>query len=169
MALAEEKARGFGIEPREFRNALGKFATGITVVTVTAHEGDEAVRGITVNAFMSLSLVPPLVAVCIDKRANAHARLLESDIYGVSILAAEQRAHSNTFAGMPAEGLEPAFERLGEAMVLEGALSQLACRVRQVVDAGDHTLFIGEVEALNYREGEPLLYYGGRYATLARG
>jgi flavin reductase (DIM6/NTAB) family NADH-FMN oxidoreductase RutF len=167
MALAEEKVRGSGIEPREFRNALGKFATGITVVTVTSRRDDE-VRGITVNAFMSLSLAPPLVAVCIDKRANAHARLLESEVYGVSILAAEQMAHSNTFAGAPADGLELAFERLGEAMVLEGALSQLACRVRQIVDAGDHTLFIGEVEALRYREGEPLLYYGGRYATLAR-
>ena len=167
MALAEEKVRGSGIEPREFRNALGKFATGITVVTVTSRRDDE-VRGITVNAFMSLSLAPPLVAVCIDKRANAHARLRESEVYGVSILAAEQMAHSNTFAGVPADGLEPAFERLGEAMVLEGALAQLACRVRQVVDAGDHSLFIGEVEALRYREGEPLLYYGGRYATLAR-
>jgi flavin reductase (DIM6/NTAB) family NADH-FMN oxidoreductase RutF len=167
MALAEEKVRGPGIEPREFRNALGKFATGITVVTV-ASQRDGEVRGITVNAFMSLSLTPPLVAVCIDKRANAHARLCESEVYGVSILAAEQMAHSNTFAGVPADGLELAFERLGEAMVLEEALAQLACRVRQLVDAGDHTLFIGEVEALRYREGEPLLYYGGRYATLAR-
>lgn len=172
------------IDPREFRTTLGRFATGVTVVTMreaggteddtgdTGHTGDEAedggagerVHGITVNAFLSVSLKPPLVGICIDKRANAHATLLESERYGVSVLRHDQEALSNHFAGYPTTSVEEPFEIYEGFPVIEGALAQLVCRVHEAVDAGDHTLFLGRVEALRHEDGTPLLYYEGKYA-----
>lgn len=149
------------IDPRHFRNTLGRFATGVTVVTMQSGDGP---YGITVNAFMSVSLEPPLVAVCIDRRANAHQTLLESDRYGVSVLRQDQEQISNHFAGRPTPGLkDPLTSEQGFPLV-EGALAHLVCRIVAAHEAGDHTLFIGEVETLRYDEGTPLLYYEGKYA-----
>lgn len=147
------------MDAREFRNALGRFATGVTVVTVPNGEG---VRGITANAFMSVSLNPPLVVVSIDKKARAHALLLQAERYGVSILREDQEALSNHFAGLEG-GAEPALGTFAGLLVVEGALAHLVCRTVDRHEAGDHTLFIGEVEALRYREGRPLLYFRGKY------
>ena len=151
------------IDPREFRNTLGRFATGITVVSMRA---DEAVYGITVNAFMSVSLDPPLVAICIDRRASAHQTLLESDHYGVSILRHDQEPLSNYFAGRPTPGVEDPFIEVKGFPLVEGALGHLICHIADVHEAGDHTLFIGRVEHLAYRDGTPLLYYQGKYAHI---
>ncbi len=147
------------IDARTFRDALGRFATGITVVSTQRAEGP---RGITVNAFLSLSLRPPLVGVSIDHAAHAHDGLMQAQRYGVSMLAAEQRALSDLFAGRDVE-VEPAWERLAEVPVLSGALAQLACRIVDRVPVGDHTLFVGEVERAVTREAAPLLYHRGRY------
>lgn len=152
------------IHPSEFRRTLGRFATGVTVVTSRL---ENEIYGITVNAFASVSLEPPLVLVSIDRQAKAHQALAASGRYGVSILSREQRSQSDHFAGRLEPGLEPAFAYVRGLPLLEGALAHLVCRVQQQVEAGDHSLFIGEVEYLAQRPGAPLLYYAGNYAHLA--
>ena len=152
------------VDPYQFRNTLGRFGTGVTVVTV--QQGEE-VRGITVNAFMSVSLEPPLVLVSIDKSANSHALLAESERYGVSILSEHQEAMSNLFAGRPDESIEVHYEYADGFPLIRGALAHLVCRTVEAHEAGDHTLYIGQVEHLSYQDdGKPLLYFGGRYGRL---
>ena len=148
------------IDPRTFRDALGRFATGITVVS--SEDGDGVPRGITVNAFLSLSLQPPLVGVSIDRSAHAHDGLVRAERYGVSMLAAGQSWLSDLFAGRPIDA-RPSWVRLDGVPVLEGALAQLACRVVERVPVGDHTLFVGEVEAAVTYDVAPLVYHRGRY------
>lgn len=153
------------IDPREFRNALGRFATGVTVVTM---EDRGVPYGITVNAFLSASLFPPMVVICIDRRANAHATLFDVDQYGVSILDESQRELSDRFAGRPEPEGDP-YVRVHGLPLIDGALVHLVCRIRERIAAGDHTLFLAEVEHLAYRDGVPLLYYRGRYGVPGRG
>lgn len=151
------------IDPRQFRTTLGRFATGITVVSM--RQGNE-IHGITVNAFLSVSLDPPLVAVSIDKRANAHQTLLETDRFGVSVLRHDQEALSNHFAGRPVGTVPDPFEEQAGFPVVAGALAQLVCSTVDRYETGDHTLFVGRVEALTHADGIPLLYYQGRYAHI---
>lgn len=115
---------------------------------------------------MSVSLDPPLVLVSLDNRSRTKPVLERAGRYGVSVLAEEQRALSDHFAGRPQEGLEIAFEERAGVPLLKGALAQVAARVVAVYPGGDHTLFLGEVEYLSWREGRPLLYYAGRYGRL---
>ena len=147
------------IDPREFRTTLGHFATGVTVVTMLRRDTAD---GITVNAFMSVSLKPPLVAIAIDKRANAHQTLLESARFGVSILREDQEGMSNYFAGYPVD-TRPDFVEVDGMPLLAGALGHLVARITAQHEAGDHTIFVGHVEHLAYESGRPLLYYRGRY------
>ncbi|MEJ2666617.1 MAG: flavin reductase family protein [Deinococcales bacterium] len=151
------------IDSREFRRTLGRFATGITVVTMRS---GAQVHGITVNSFMSVSLIPPLIAVCIDKRAQAHATLSESERFGVTILRARQEALSDHFAGRQVRGVKERFEDFQGFPVVPDALGYLVCRTYGITDAGDHSIFLGEVEALASFEGRPLLYFEGRYADV---
>lgn len=151
------------IDPREFRRALGRFASGITVVT-TVYEGET--YGMTANAFVSVSMDPPLVLVSVDHRANMHKVLPHSGSYGVSVLTDKQEDLSQHFAGKPKEGQEIPFVWQHEMPLLEGALAHLVCRVVDAHPAGDHTLYIGEVEYLDYRDGAPLLFYTGAYRCL---
>ena len=152
-----------GIHPRAFRETLGRFASGITVTT-TVHEGE--VHGVTVNAFVSVSLEPPLVLVSIDNQTKMHQLLSQTNRYGVSILAEEQRALSQHFAGQPQEDLEVPFVWHEGLPLLGGSVAQLACRVVDAHPAGDHTLYIGQVEYLDYRDAAPLLFYTGNYQDL---
>jgi flavin reductase (DIM6/NTAB) family NADH-FMN oxidoreductase RutF len=152
------------IDPRKFRKALGRFASGITVVT-TAHEG--STYGMTANAFVSVSLDPPLVLVSVDNRANMHKILPHSGRYGVSVLSDQQEDLSQHFAGQPKEDLEIPFVWQHDVSLLDGALVHLVCRV--VVDAHpaeDHTLYIGQAEYLTYEDGAPLLFYTRTYRNL---
>lgn len=158
-----EGTTGSRIEPLEFRRALGRFASGITVIT-TEHEG--AVRGMTANAFVSVSLDPPLVLVSVDNRAKMNEVLPVSGRYGVSILRNSQEDLAQHFAGRPREGTVISFVRRGGVPLLEGALAHLVCRLVDVRPAGDHTLYIGHVEHLDYGDGAPLLYYTGSYRCL---
>jgi len=151
------------IDPREFRRALGRFASGITVIT-TVHEGH--VHGMTANAFVSVSLEPPLVLISVDNRANMNRLLPKSGRYGISILSDEQEDLSQHFAGRPKAGLEVPFVWRDGMPLLEGALAHLVCRVVDVHPAGDHTLYIGQVEYLDYSDGAPLLFYTGAYRCL---
>lgn len=159
----EQKEQLARIDPLKFRRTLGRFASGITVVT-TAHEGRTC--GMTANAFVSVSLDPPLVLVSIDNRANMHKVLPNSGRYGVSVLNDKQEDLSQHFAGQPKEGLEVPFTWRHGVPLLEGALAHLVCRVVDAHPAGDHTLYIGHVEELAYGDGHPLLFYTGTYRNL---
>ncbi|HLU81948.1 MAG TPA: flavin reductase family protein [Trueperaceae bacterium] len=148
----------------EFRRTLGRFATGITVVTMLGD--DDVPYGITVNSFMSLSLTPPLIAVSIDKRAGAHATLLQAERFGVSVLSGQQSDVSDHFAGRPVVLAGDPFGTLAGFPVIEGAIGTLVSRNTRAVDVGDHTLFIGEVEAIERRDDQPLIFFGGQYCEL---
>jgi flavin reductase (DIM6/NTAB) family NADH-FMN oxidoreductase RutF len=152
------------IDPHDFRQALGRFTTGVTVVTI--HDG-EAVHGITVSAFLSLSLVPPLVGVSIDRSATAHGLLGRIDAFAVNVLTEDQVPISDRFAGRPGGVTGDPFETFAGHPTIRGALAQLVCRVVQRVPAGDHTLVVGQIEALSVAEGRPLAYFRGAYRRLA--
>jgi flavin reductase (DIM6/NTAB) family NADH-FMN oxidoreductase RutF len=145
-----------------FRRTLGMFATGVTVLTTRV---GEHVHGMTANAFMSVSLRPPLVLISLDRRARMCAMLHEGSRYGVSVLAQGQTALSDKFAGRPSE-IEPAFVVVRETPLVEGALAHLVARVVRSYWGGDHSLFLGHVEYARYGEGEPLLFHGGRYERM---
>ena len=154
---------GQSIDSRQFRNALGRFASGVTVVTTRYEERPHAM---TANAFVSVSLSPPLVLVSVDNRATMHGLLPLTGRYGVSVLAEDQEILSNHFAGRVVEGLHVRFiERLGLPL-LEGAVAHFVVRVIDAHAAGDHTLFIGEVEHFEARDGRPLLFYSGKYQQM---
>jgi flavin reductase (DIM6/NTAB) family NADH-FMN oxidoreductase RutF len=147
-----------------FRRTLGMFATGVTVVTTQA--GDQ-VHGMTANAFMSVSLRPPLVVISVDRRAKMHSLLHEGRRYGISVLADEQRGLSDRFAGRTGEGTEEVeFDLVHETPLVRGALAHLVARVVRSNWGGDHSLFVGQVEYARYGEGQPLLFQGGRYQHL---
>jgi flavin reductase (DIM6/NTAB) family NADH-FMN oxidoreductase RutF len=146
----------------EFRRTLGMFATGVTVITTTR---GEQVHGMTANAFMSVSLQPPLILVSIDRRARMNALLHEGVRFGVSVLEAGQTAVSDRFAGRvsPEDTPEPAFEIVHETPLVQDALAHLVARVVRSYWGGDHSLFLGQVEYVRYGAGAPLLFHGGRY------
>jgi len=165
--LAEALELGEGLEGDPavaFRRTLGMFATGVTVLTTRA---GEQVHGMTANAFMSVSLRPPLVLISIDRRAKMGALLHEGTHFGVSVLEAKQTGLSDRFAGRVADELpEATFEIVHETPLVEGALAHLVARVVRSYWGGDHSLFLGQVEFARYGEGRPLLFHGGRYERL---
>ena len=145
---------------------LSRFASGVTVVTSRDASGSRC--GITVSAFCSVSLDPPLVLICIETSVVTHRALQESKVFVVNILGQGQDRISQHFA-LPApvefEGLRwrPGIE---DPPVLEDALVSLECRLRDAHDGGDHTIFVGEVEAVTIRDGSPLVYFHGNYRDL---
>ena len=146
------------------RRTLGMFTTGVTVITTRA--GDQ-VHGMTANAFMSASLRPPLVLISVDRRAKMCGLLHQGSRYGVSVLAEHQTDLSDRFAGRADERhTEPVFELVRETPLVDGALAHFVARVDRSYYAGDHSLFLGQVEYARYREGTPLLFHGGRYERL---
>ncbi len=147
-----------------FRRTLGMFATGVTVITT---QDADQVHGMTANAFMSVSLQPPLILISVDRRAKMHALLNEGRRYGISVLADEQRALSDRFAGRTGEGSEEVeFDVVHETPLVRGALAHLVARVVRSYWGGDHSLFVGQVEYARYGEGQPLLFHGGKYEHL---
>jgi flavin reductase (DIM6/NTAB) family NADH-FMN oxidoreductase RutF len=161
LAAAGTGARTF--DSRTFRGVLGKFGTGVTVVTTATESG---IHGMTANSFVSVSLEPPLVLVAMGNGTQMHERLAESGRYAVSVLSESDEWISQHFAGRPSEGRTPRFEIVNNVPVIPGAIGTLVCRVVDAHPAGDHTLYIGEVEACKARWGSPLLFFGGRYARL---
>lgn len=151
------------IDPRAFRNTMGRFATGITIIT--AHQHGET-HGMTANGFLSVSLDPPLILVSIGHRARMHQILQQHDWYGVSLLTHEQQALSQHFAGRPVEGLEIPFVWQGQQPLIAGALAHIAARIVQRIPAGDHTLYLAEVTYLEHQDAAPLLFYAGHYHQL---
>jgi len=152
------------IDPVHFRRAMSRFATGVTVVT-TAHDGES--RGMTANAFMSGSLEPPLCVVSIAKRAHMHQAMMAATFFGVNILAEDQIALSEHFAGRPNPKLNVGFDSSGPALLLQSACARIAAELVAHHDCGDHTIFIGHILKLDTDESRaPLLYHGSRYHGL---
>lgn len=151
------------MDSREFRNAMGKFATGVTVIS-TDVDGDY--HGMTANGFMSISLDPALVAISIGERAQTLKLIQESKRFGVSILAKEQLDISKRFAGQVNVEEPFQFDVSNGFPVVAGALVQIICRVEQEIQAGDHTIFLGHPEQVYVKDGEPLLFASGQYASL---
>jgi flavin reductase (DIM6/NTAB) family NADH-FMN oxidoreductase RutF len=157
------------IDSDSFRSVLGRFASGITVVTTRDAESRDV--GMTVSAFCSASLRPPLVQLCVDHAASMYAALMTAERFGVNILAAEQEALSRRFASVDSSHR---FDGLGYTrgesgvVLLDDALAHMECSVFARYEVGDHTLFIGEVDRASARDARPLLYYRGGYAQLER-
>ena len=158
------------LSPTEFRKAMGCFATGVTIITVDL-EGE--VHGMTANAFSSVSLDPPLLLVCVDHSAQTHAHLHARKRFGINILAENQRRISEYYARLvhtherADEEAGARFDRTAHGTpILHGALAYLECRLQSAQVAGDHTIFIAEVEEVVVREGEPLLFFRGKYRKI---
>jgi flavin reductase (DIM6/NTAB) family NADH-FMN oxidoreductase RutF len=150
------------IDPRRFRRVMGRFATGVTVITT--RDGD-AVRGMTATAFMSGSLDPPLCIVSVGKRAQMHSLLLKAGHFGISILADGQEEYSLHFAGRLARTLEIGFEELAGVPVLADACGRIATEIAGRHDCGDHTLFVGHILQMESDDRPPLIYHAGRYGS----
>src|ERR1041385_1586627 len=127
---------GSSFDSRQFRTALGRFATGVTIMTA---EIDGHVPGMTANAFMSVSLEPPLIVVSIDNRAHMKTFLTVGSSFGVSVLSEDQERLSNHFAGRPVAGLNIGFVSPTGTPLMEGALAHLVAQIVQIIPAGDHT------------------------------
>lgn len=155
------------IDPDTFRSVLGRFASGVTVVTAIGPRGE---CGITVSSFCSLSLSPPMVLLCVDHTASMYATLLSAAYFGVNVLAADQEPLARRFSDPDVDrfdgvGFEPGATGVP---IISDVLASLECRKADTFPGGDHTIFTGLVEAARFGEGEPLLYYRGGYAGLGR-
>lgn len=155
------------IDPDDFRAVLGRFASGVTVLTARDGERD---HGMTVSAFCSVSLQPPLVLACVDKAADMAGILPRVECFGVSILAEGQEALSRRFSELPAGRFDGVGYSRGECgvVLLDDALAHLECRTVSSYEAGDHVIWVGEVERARCEQDRPLLYYRGGYAQIER-
>ena len=156
------------INQNAFKEALRGWATGVTVVTARA---GEKVHGMTVSAFSSVSLEPPLVLVCANRGSTTHGIIEEGGVFAVNILAAHQKEGSNVFASSKYE--DSRLERVGwtegetGAPLIDEALASLECKVSSAHREGSHTIYIGQVEAVHTNDATPLLYYNGGYRSLS--
>lgn len=149
-----------GAALRHFRGSLGRFATGVAIVTF---DGTERRHGITVNSFTSVPMDPPLVLVSIARSTKAHDELAGHP-FTVNILGAEQRELAMHFAGTP--GREPLWVEGSTAPRLSGVLAFFSCTHWAAYDGGDHTLYLGEVRDFNYRQGDALAFANGAFTTI---
>jgi flavin reductase (DIM6/NTAB) family NADH-FMN oxidoreductase RutF len=149
-----------------FRQLLGRFATGVTIITLSGPEGQP--QGMTASSLASVSLHPPLVSVCIDHTAELHDTILEAREFVVNILASHQEALSRRFADRHEDRFEGVgYHRTAEGLVLlDGALAHIECQRHAVYPGGDHSIVLGRVIGGSSSDGHPLLYYRGGYATL---
>jgi flavin reductase (DIM6/NTAB) family NADH-FMN oxidoreductase RutF len=161
------------IGPDDFRRLLGHFASGVTVVTTRDSQGRPA--GLTASAFTSVSLNPPMILVCVAQNAQSYEALQGADRFAVNILGQGQETLSNRFATKSSSAAEK-FEGIGYKPgmlglpILADALASLECATVHAYPGGDHTIFVGRIEAGASRDGdgaEPLLYYRGRYRQLS--
>lgn len=158
------------VESQVFKNCLAQWASGVTVVT--SADGDQRV-GITASSFTSVSLEPPRILICVDKRLYTHTLIERSQVFAVNILSEDQLELGMRFAGLLPEladrfaGIECSTAVTG-APILPGGLAWLDCRLVYAYEGGDHTIFVGEVEAAHAQEpGDPLLYYSRQWRKLS--
>jgi flavin reductase (DIM6/NTAB) family NADH-FMN oxidoreductase RutF len=157
------------IDRNELRRVMGHFATGVAVITTRSASGE--FYGLTVNALSSLSLTPPLLLICIDKKSESYPCFDESKVFNVNILNTDQEDISRRFASNSISGpkkFEGTSYRIGAngVPILTGALAYLECRVTAAFDGGDHTIYVGEIEQADAVEGEPLLFFRGGYRAI---
>ena len=153
------------VDPAEFRQLCGHFATG--VVVITAQDGEGAPAGMTANSFASVSLSPPLMSVNVDHAADMHSVMKKADRFAINILGSGQEAISRRFAGNLSRRFEGIGYRLDENgfILLDGVLATMACESHASFEAGDHTIFIGRIVGGSVAPGRPLFYYRGGYVT----
>jgi flavin reductase (DIM6/NTAB) family NADH-FMN oxidoreductase RutF len=162
-------AASAAVTPLDLRRACGQFATGVTVVTVRDGDG---FRGMTANSFTSVSLDPPLLLVSVDRRNRTHDLLTEGEPFAVNVLSEAQQCWSDRFAGRHGD-VQHQFDDIPHTVTAAGvpiiaeAPAVFACRVVAIHEAGDHSLFIGQVEEIVQEPGAaPLLFFGGKYRSL---
>ena len=155
---------GAAPEPRALRQALGRFATGITVITTRTPEG--RLEGLTANSFSSVSLDPPLVLWSLRRQAPSLRGFVEAGRFAVNVLAAEQSGLSRHFATPLADKFAGVTWEEGQdgCPLLPGCLARFECRTERTVEAGDHLIFIGRIYRLKHRDGVPLLFNAGHYS-----
>lgn len=149
-----------------FKSCLSRFASGVTVVTTRDAGGN--LHGLTVSAFSSLSLEPPLILICVHKKTGSHHAFDESKAFVVNVLCEDQRRISNRFASKTADKFEGIFYKKGieNIPVLEDCLANLECRLHDSFDGGDHTIFVGRIENAFVGNKNPLVYWHGCYRKL---
>ncbi|NWL33033.1 flavin reductase [Paenarthrobacter nitroguajacolicus] len=165
QARKEDDAAAFDV--RDFRGALGQFATGVTVVTTVSADGRKV--GMTANSFTSVSMDPPLVLWCPSKRAPSLDDFEDATHFAINILASDQHVLSRQFATPATDkfaGVETA-DGIAGVPLLEGAVATFQCRTVARHDAGDHVIYVGEVESYNHHDGAPLVFHGGKYHATA--
>ena len=154
------------IDAADFRHVLGHFASGVTVVTTT--DADDRPAGLTASAFTSVSLDPPLVLICVDHKSQTYPALLDRGTFAINILRLDQQDVSRRFASTKLDK----FEVIGWRMsplglpLIDGALAHLECTTANTHVEGDHTIFVGLVERASAIDGEPLMYFRGKYDRL---
>jgi flavin reductase (DIM6/NTAB) family NADH-FMN oxidoreductase RutF len=155
------------VDGASFRQALAQFASGITVVTTKDAAGEPL--GLTVSAFCSVSLEPPLVLISLDQRSEANAALQACGVFGLSVLAEGQDAVSRLFARPGRSKFEELPMRTGERglRLVPDALAQIECELQAAHPAGDHVLYVGQIVSIAVRPGRPLVYHRGGYRRLA--
>jgi flavin reductase len=151
------------LDVEEFRKAIRTFTTGVTVVTFPAPGG---MHGMTASSFASVSVTPQLVLVSIAKEANAHPHMLRAESFGINLLLESQHDLANYFAGKTSERLEVPYRWVGASPVLEESLGWFACRTWARYAGGDHTILVGEAQAIHRSDERPLVCSRGRFHTL---
>ena len=164
----QAKAVAERFDRRDFRRALGQFATGVTVVTARATDGRNL--GITVNSFSSVSLSPPLILWSLARQASSFADFTNCSYFAVNVLEARQHHFSRQFSTPLSDkfaGVDCSEGKAG-VPILNGAIAHFICRKVKQYDGGDHAIIVGEVEEYKYNEGEPLVFHSGRYRVATR-
>lgn len=152
------------IDPQLFRRVMGRFATGVTVVSFLRGEQP---AGMTVNSFLSVSMDPPLTLISVRKASSFVDHVGVGSRFGINILSEQQRKLGPHFANRPEQDVEVRFRDHGGAPLLEGSLAQIVVRVVDIHPAGDHLLFIAEIEHLAHGpEAQPLIFFSGRYKQI---
>ena len=152
-------------DARQLRDALGRFPTGVTVITTQTPDGK--LEGLTANSFSALSLDPPLVLWSLNRRSGSLAGFQQSGHFAINVLSAGQSALSHRFATPQTNRFEGVgFESgLGGSPLLDGVLARFECSTQDIIEGGDHLLFVGRVQKISYGKGEPLIFSSGRYCT----
>jgi len=155
------------IDKNELRRIMGHFATGVTVITTISKGG--TAYGLTANAFMSVSLEPPLLLISVDKKAESYPYFEQSRVFTINILRDDQEGLSRRFAVSGGNKFEGVAYRRGanDVPILEETLAHIECRLYAAYDGGDHTLYLGEVLEAETHEGGPLLFYRGGYRAFS--
>ncbi|MDQ2958047.1 MAG: flavin reductase family protein [Actinomycetota bacterium] len=162
MTSSSPAARQAGeVHPAQLRQALGKFASGVTVVTTSGGLGGHEVHGMTANAFSSVSLRPPLVLVSVSNSAHLHPRIAETGRYGISILGRRQESLAQHFAGRESHPELVRFVWRDGLPLIDAALVHLTCSVVNSHLAGDHTIYVAHVDTVAQLDGPPLVFHDG--------